>query len=65
MPMYETIKPLLNICLDSVTQNMDSLWCKHYVDHYREKKLFYKYVLGPFEGIRRFTSFLLDDLNDE
>ena len=64
MPSGEyKIKSLLDTCLGNVTQNMDSLWCKDYVENYARDKKFYKYVLGPFETIRKLILILLYKLN--
>lgn len=66
MPSFKAIQPLLNICLENVTQNMDSLWCKHYMDHYGEDRKFYRYVLGPFESIpSKLLVLILQSLKEE
>ena len=53
MPRAKTsIKTLLDTCLENVTRNMDE-WCSHYVETYGKDKKFYRFVVGPFDPLRK------------
>lgn len=60
--MNPVLKSLKDICLKSITQNMDQVWCKDYVETYCRKEnsnKFYLYVIGPFDPLRKLMSLLL------
>lgn len=55
MPRIKISKSLFQLCLDNVTDNMDAVWCKHYVETYAKENKFYLYVIGPFDSLRKYS----------
>lgn len=56
MPRSKCVSSLFQLCLASVVENMDDVWCKHYVETYTKENKFYMYVIGPFDSIRKYAS---------
>ena len=47
----------MDLCVKNITQNMDQVWSKDYVDTYCNKEnrsKFYLYVIGPFDSLRMY-----------
>jgi len=43
------LKSLKDLCLKSVASNMDSIWCKDYVENWSGQNL--AFLLGPFDQL--------------
>ena len=52
MPRGKQLVSLRDTCLTSIVTNMDDLWCKHYLETYAKENRFFRYVVGPFDGLR-------------
>ena len=52
MPLKKKVKSLKELCFQSVTDDMDSYWCKDYTENFPEGgKLMH--VVGPFDDLRK------------
>ena len=54
-------KSLYKLCLRNITQNMEHVWCKDYIETYCKEKKFYLYVIGPFDLLRKYLHFACKD----
>jgi len=53
MPRGKPLTSLLDACLKNVALNMDSLWCQHYLNTYGKENRFFRFVVGPFDAVRK------------
>ena len=63
MPLKRSSQSLKGICLNSITRNIDTFWCKDYLSDRsaistgstsRPNLGLYMYVLGPFDNLRKY-----------
>ena len=56
MPRGKRLKSLRELCLVNVIHNIDDLWCRHYIETYSKENRFFRYVVGPFDTVRKLAN---------
>ena len=59
MPRGKRLKSFRELCLLNVIQNIDDLWCRHYIETYSKENRFFRYVVGPFDTVRKLANIFL------
>ena len=56
MPRGKRLKSFRELCLLNVIENIDDLWCRHYIETYSKENRFFRYVVGPFDTVRKLAN---------
>lgn len=51
----DNLSTLIELCLQSLAENMKEMWVKDYAQKYMDQ-YFFRYVMGPFTSLRTFLS---------
>ncbi len=57
MPLRKKVLALKCACLKNICDNIDSFWCKDYLENYKEADAKYLHIIGPFDDLREFLYF--------